>query len=1089
MFKRLMGLTLIGIFLGSMVFAQGADFKVSKIEVKELADSVQVLITSDGPVKYKSFSLDNPPRVRLFLPDALLIWEEKELVIKKGLVQRVEALQYSTKPNIIQVEIYLAYQTAFKVKPDERLLTLEIAKEVPPTPKEIRKEAKRRYEMGKRHYKREEFEEAIEEFQEALKLNPKLSRAENYIQKAEPTIKEREKEEKEKIEALKQKQIKEEEKKRQEAREEAIEKHYAQGLGYYKEGKLIEAIEEWNKVLALNPEHKAGKEIAKAEEELERIIKERKIEKEEAERVRRRQEELAKERREAEEKSRLIKERKEKIITYYDQGRSYYWRGEFEKAWAQFDKVLTLAPEHRGTLKYKEKCKKRLEEIAQEKGLEAEEREEAKKRGLEERLKKEREEKIVSHYEAGKKYYSENKIIEAVDEFEKTLALNPEHIEAQKSLARSQERLREIKEEEAKKKAEERVREIAEKERIAYRVEDIQAIGIPDKTRIVILTDKEGAKYSPFSLTGPPRLVIDIPNATLTWEKKEIGVERSVVKKVRAGQFSEEPRIARVVLELGEEAKYALRSEENRIILEVENPFYAVGITDVSLQKLPEKTRITITAEEPVKHSAFNLLEPPVVVIDMYEAAMAWPQKFIKVEEEDIVKGVRSGQFEENIARVVVDLREMTTYRVSSVGNKIVVDLQRPAIPAVPSPPVKEEKLLSMDFKDADIHNVLRIIGQRTGLNIITGPELTGTVTISFRDVTAEDALDAILRVRGFGYERKKDIIRVMRLAKEIPEIETTTKIFELSYAQAPTIKTMLIDSKMLSDEGRIIVDVRSNTLMVIDTPVKIEEIGRMIASLDKRPLQVAIESKLLEIGLTTMEELGVDWTWVKKTAEQMSKGSDIDLGEIAGIGYFKYGTLGKSDFAAVLKALASRADIQILSNPKITTLDHEKAEIKVQTKVAYYETTDVVTEAGVTRYERNWKEKDLGVSLTVTPHIGKDDYIIMDVKPVISALQEWTPGDNPYPIIMTREATSSVMVKDGDTLVIGGLIKEEERTTRSGVPGLMKVPVIKYLFSKKVHDTVKSELIIFVTPRIVKVKEEKPEEEKPEEKEVGLLP
>ena len=1079
MFKRLLGLTLIGIFLGTMVSAQGADFKVSKIEVKELADRVQVFITSDGPVKYKSFSLDHPPRIRLFLPNAQLIWEEKELVIKEGLVNRVEALQYSTKPNIIQIEIYLAYQTAFEVKPDERLLTLSIAKEVPPAPKEIRKEAKRHYVLGKRHYGREEFEEAIVEFREALKLNPKLSRAENYIQKAELAIKERKKLEEERIEALKEKKIREEEEKAKRVREEAIESHYAQGKGYYKEGKLIEAIEEWNKVLALNPEHKAGKRIVKAEKELERIIEERRIEREEAERARRRQEELARARREAEEKKGLIKERKEKIIAYYDQGKSHYWKGEFEKARSQFDKVLALAPEHRDALRYKEKCEKRLEEER----LTAKKREEAEKRRLEERLKKEREEKITSHYEAGKKYYSENKIIEAIDEFQKALALKPEHVEAQKYLARSQERLREIKEEEERKRAEERAREIAEKERLAYKVEDIQVIEIPNKTRIIILSDKAGAKYSQFSLTGPPRLVIDIPNATLAWEKKEMGVERSIVKKVRAGQFSEEPRITRVVLDLKEEAKYALRSEANRIILEVENPFYVVGITDVSLQKLPEKTRIIITAEEPVKHSAFNLLEPPVVVIDMYEAAMAWPQKFIKVVEEDIVKGVRSGQFEENIARVVVDLREMTTYRVSSVGNKIVVDLQRPAIPAVPAPPVKEEKLLSMDFKDADIHNVLRIIGQRAGLNIIAGPELKGTVTISFRDVTAEDALDAILRVRGFCYERKKDIIRVMRLAKEVPEIETTTKIFELNYAQAPTIKTMLIDSKMLSDAGRIIVDVRSNALMVIDTPVKIEEIGRMIAELDKRPLQVAIESKLLEIDLTTMENLGIDWTWVKKTAEQMSKGSDIDLGFSDAIGYFKYGTLGKSDFAAVLKALASRADTQILSNPKITTLDNEPAEVRVASKVAYWEEATERTEKGEIIAIRKWQEKDVGVTLTVTPHIGKDDYIIIDIKPTISALQEWTPGDNPYPIIMYREAITHVMVKDGDTLVIGGLIKEEERTTRSGVPGLMKVPVIKYLFSKKVTDMVKSELLIFVTPHIVKVIE------KPEEKEVGLLP
>ncbi len=1062
MSKRLIGLTLIGLFLGSMVFAQRADFKVNKIEVKELTDSVQVLIISDGPVKYKSFSLDNPPRIRLFLPEALLTWEEKELVIKRGLVKKVEASQYSIKPNIIQIEIYLAYQTAFELKPNEKLLTLAIAKEIPPTPKAIGQEAKRHYRIGKGHYKRGEFKEAIEEFQKALKLNPRLSRAENYIQKAELAIKEREKLEKERIEVLKQQKIKEEEEKRQAVRRKAIEKHYAQGLGYHKEGKPIEAIEEWNKVLALDPEHKAGERIAKTEKELAEIIEERKIEREEAERVKRRQAELAKERREAEEKRRLARERREKIIAYYDQGKSHYWKGEFEKGRANLQKVLALDPEHKGAERYLAKCQKKIEKL---------------KKG-------DVQKQIAAYYQRGEKYYRKGSYLEAIDEFKKTLALNPEHMEAQKYLARSQERLRGIKEEEERKRAEERVREMAKEERIVYKVEDIQVLRIPDKTKIIILTDKEGAKYSPFSLPGPPRLVIDIPNATLTWEQKKIGVERSVVKRVRAGQFSEEPKITRVVLDLKEEAKYALKREKNRIILEVENPLYVVGITDVSLKKLPEKTRIIITSEEAVKHSAFNLLKPPVVVIDMYETAMAWPQKFIKVEEEDIVKGVRSGQFEENIARVVIDLREMTTYRVSSIRNKIVIDIRRPAIPAVPKPPVGEEKLLSMDFKDADIHNVLRIIGQRADLNIIAGPELTGTVTISFKGVTAEDALNAILRVRGFGYERKKDIIRVMRLAKEVPEIETTTRIFELNYAQAPIIKTMLTESKMLSTEGRLIVDVRSNTLMVIDTPIKIEEIGSMIAELDKRPLQVAIESKLIEIRLSTMEELGIDWSWVKKTSEQLSKGSAIDLGFSDGIGYFKYGTLGKSDFAVVLKALADRTDTQILSNPKITTLDNEEAVIKVQSKVAYYETTDVVTEAGVIRYERNWQEKDIGVSLTVTPHIGKDDYIIMDVKPVISALEKWTPGDNPYPIIMTREATSSVMVKDGNTLVIGGLIKEEERTTRSGVPGLMKIPVIKYLFSHKVTDTIKSELIIFVTPHIVRVKEEKA---KP--KAAGLLP
>jgi len=272
---------------------------------------------------------------------------------------------------------------------------------------------------------------------------------------------------------------------------------------------------------------------------------------------------------------------------------------------------------------------------------------------------------------------------------------------------------------------------------------------------------------------------------------------------------------------------------------------------------------------------------------------------------------------------------------------------------------------------------------------------------------------------------------------------------------------------------------------MVIDTPVKIEEIGGMIAKLDERPLQVAIESKLVDLSLTETERLGIDWSWVKTTAGKYAKDSSVRIMSAKGAA-FSYGTIGADDFAMVLDAFKERTGINILSNPKITTLDNEKAEIKVTTGEPYYTSTDYEQEGGTWKIERNWAVKDVGVTLSVTPHIGKDDYILTEVEVEASTL-EGTKGegtDNPYPIVTTRKTTNKVMIKDGDTLVIGGLIREEDKPTYSGVPGLMNIPVIKYLFSRKHTVKIKRELIIFVTPRIVRIKEEKL---KP--KEAGLLP
>lgn len=1128
--------------------AQTADYQISDVKVDALAHRVRVTILADGPVKSRCFSLTDPPRLMVYMPEAILTWPAKVLTFETGIIQRIEAEQYRQKPNIVRTVVYLRRPAPFNVslvRQKELILDIDTTERAAQIARQA--QIKKHYTQAKVYYKAGEFAKAIEEFEKVLTLNPEHRKSKKYIAKAKAELKEievakwsaakRAEEEarakeisqyydlgiknykerkfglaidqfkkvlalnpehkgakkyigraKAELEAQARRKAKVEAAKKARAKAQAIEKHYNIGRIYYKNGKLLEALEEFDKVLALAPEHRGAiKYVGKAGAQLERIVQEKRLlEEAQVEAARKAAEIRAKRlayeeaQRKAAEAARAIKEKARRADQHYKTGRDYYAQSKFSQAISEFESALSLNPQHAKALYYLARAKGKIERIEEVKRLEAQRR-----------AQREIEERAEAYYDKGRKLYKEGKLQEATREFKEALVLNPKHRKAAKyieeielrvkRLARQRELAEKRKLElEARRRAELEAKRIAvleAEEREARQVEAVSVEALPKKTRIIITSDSP-IKYSHFILSEPPRLVVDLANAYLMWPKKALKVEHSVVEEVRAGQYMERPPIARVVIDLVQPIDYDIEAKENQVIVDVVNPLYIQRIFKVSLEELPDKSLVTITADSPVRYTSFNLLEPPCVVVDIYNSQIVWPEKELVVAK-GVIKKIRSGQFEADIARVVVDLNQSITYRTTSVGNDIVLEINQPPIPAlVEAPPEKPEELLvSMDFKDADISSVLRILARQARINVIAGPEVTGKVTVSFRDVTIEEALTAILRVHGYTYTKENTVYRVTKLGKP-PEIETATRIFELNYAQAPMIKTMLTEADMLSrDEagkviGKIIVDVRSNTLMIIDTPVRLDEIGRMISELDIKPRQVAIESKIVEIGLDELETLGIDWSWAK--IKDVAVDTSVSLLSKGGLS-LAYGTLGVPDFAMVLSGLEKMSDLTVLSNPRVTTLDHETADINVTEIVAYWTTTEYerVVTGEITR-ERVWQEKEYGVSLSVTPHIGKDDYIIMKVHPVVSTYR-WVgeETENPYPAIMTREATANVLIKSGDTLVIGGLISERESESTTGVPVLKNIPILGALFRSSLKEKKQTELIIFVTPHIVKEEEE----------------
>ncbi len=422
-------------------------------------------------------------------------------------------------------------------------------------------------------------------------------------------------------------------------------------------------------------------------------------------------------------------------------------------------------------------------------------------------------------------------------------------------------------------------------------------------------------------------------------------------------------------------------------------------------------------------------------------------------------------------------------------------------------------KNITLDFKDADIQSVLRIISFKAGVNIVTTTDVVGNVTIRLVDVPWEQALDTITKTCGFGYERLSDkIIMISSLEKlaqqrkslkDASEMEPLdTQAFVLNFSKAEDIQKSM--EKLVSAKGKITVESRSNTIIITDIKSNLKLVGDIIKDLDTATPQVMIEAKIIETTLGTAEKLGINWTlkvtatgakrpttfpfepkgdasWMKKYFPAASSSNAyfsstnpysfpfvapaFEDGAI--LGDMLYGTLNFGEFQSVLEILSSRSNTKILSNPRITTLNNQEAKMLVGTIVPI-PTYEYSKETG-TQTIKGYETLEVGIKLLVTPNINEKHYITLSVKPSVDEITSWTGPNNERPIVSTRSAETRVMIKDGQTLALGGLISEKKIKSHRGIPLLKDIPLIGYLFGKKEDTVDRTELLIFITPRIIK--------------------
>lgn len=301
-------------------------------------------------------------------------------------------------------------------------------------------------------------------------------------------------------------------------------------------------------------------------------------------------------------------------------------------------------------------------------------------------------------------------------------------------------------------------------------------------------------------------------------------------------------------------------------------------------------------------------------------------------------------------------------------------------------------------------------------------------------------------------------------------DVPIETKVFELSYAEAGDIAEK-IDGVLTELVGKMKFDKRSNKIVITDTPMKIEEITRVIEAFDIKEKQVLIEAKIVQIVLTDQDKFGIDWEAVVAGYQGLTFKSNFDVLNLFDKGgSIGIGTLESDDYTVFIEALQSQAATNILSSPSITSLNNQEAKILVGATEPYVTSTTITPASGPTTTSESVNFIDVGVKLYVTPTIHKDDFVTMKIRPEVSSVTKsiTTSNNNTIPVVETSEAETMVTVKDGITIVIGGLIKEEKIDTFRRVPVLGKIPLLGYAFKNSDELTRKTEIVIFLTPTII---------------------
>lgn len=447
---------------------------------------------------------------------------------------------------------------------------------------------------------------------------------------------------------------------------------------------------------------------------------------------------------------------------------------------------------------------------------------------------------------------------------------------------------------------------------------------------------------------------------------------------------------------------------------------------------------------------------------------------------------------EDGKTRFVFDIKDEYNYRYDQLDTLFMIEVSKRLEDQAKN--VYEGKAISLNFQDIPVRTVLQLIADFNGFNLVITDSVSGNITLSLEDVPWEQALDIILKVKGLGKRMDGNVLMIAPAtelaAKERSQLESEKEVEDLSplyaeyiqinYAKVADIATMLSSNKvsLLSSRGAVSTDKRTNTLLLKDTAAVIDSVKEMIAVLDVPVRQVVIEARMVTVSDSVGEELGVKWGLTAAGGDTTTSGTlngiedttslddrlNVNLGvaDAAGSIAFQVAKLADGELLDLeLSALESENKAEIIASPRITTANQQTAYIEQGTEIPYVESAS----SGATSVAF----KKAVLSLEVTPQITPDNKVILDLVITQDSVGEYVSTSTGTAVsIDTQEISTQVLVENGETLVLGGIYQQQITTNIDKVPLLGDIPYLGFLFKSSVENSSKSELLIFVTPRIV---------------------
>ncbi len=513
---------------------------------------------------------------------------------------------------------------------------------------------------------------------------------------------------------------------------------------------------------------------------------------------------------------------------------------------------------------------------------------------------------------------------------------------------------------------------------------------------------------------------------------------------------------------------------------------FAATVKSVSMKEAGSATQVVIEGDAPLNYHDFTLESPDRIVVDCPGTQLSFSERTWSGRDGSSVKAVRAtetGWGKEAGTRIVVDLTQPSSYALSSVGNNLVLAVDVPAAPASKEQDDNDYdrmqptdgRRMSLDVQGADIQTVLRSLAEFSGKNIVASKEVKGEVTLRLRNVPWRHALDIVLKSQGLGMVetgqtivisnletlRKEELERRSAERNQEELLPLETRIIPINYANSKEMAKAV--EKTMTKRGHIEVDERSNSLIVTDIADKLDQVDAMVRNLDTRTPQVEIVARLVDVDVSATRDLGISWGVHNLDVFDagVTEHVDVRAADVTNpAGSITLGTIKRfGSIDATLQALESQNKANIISNPRITTVNNREASVVVGKQIPLI-VQDFAGNA-VTQMTT------IGIKLSVTPHINTGNRITMDVHPEVSDLASQATVQGGI-IINTTMADTRVMVNDGETAVIGGLIRSNESTTKRGIPILMDVPLLGNLFRSNSTTKQKRELLIFVTPKIL---------------------